>query len=175
MTTAFPIRVGPAALNVCSRLRFPTCGVCVLGKSAQSIKISDSVWVILRLLFLTAPVYTYPMPPDRLPKDASPEAEQILLDLLRQAPVWRKFKMVGELNAALRLVTCSRSILVAGNGRFDRRGNHQNVLNDLRDDVRIKMIGKGHRSPIITLENRYSLTPERRMKNGPPTSTDLSN
>lgn len=31
--------------------------------------------------------------------DTSPEAEAVLIDLLRQAPPWRKFEMVGELNA----------------------------------------------------------------------------
>ncbi len=34
--------------------------------------------------------------------DTSPEAEQVLLDLLRQAPPWRKLEMVAELNAAVR-------------------------------------------------------------------------
>ncbi len=34
--------------------------------------------------------------------DTSPEAEKVLLQLLRQAPAWRKFKMVGELNATVK-------------------------------------------------------------------------
>ena len=34
--------------------------------------------------------------------DTSPEAEAVLLTLLRQAPSWRKFKMVGDLNATVR-------------------------------------------------------------------------
>lgn len=34
--------------------------------------------------------------------DTSPEAEAILIALLRQAPAWRKFKMVGDLNAAVK-------------------------------------------------------------------------
>ena len=34
--------------------------------------------------------------------DTSPEAEKILIQLLRQAPAWRKFKMVGELNATVK-------------------------------------------------------------------------
>ena len=34
--------------------------------------------------------------------DTSPEAEAILITLLRQAPAWRKFKMVGDLNATVK-------------------------------------------------------------------------
>jgi hypothetical protein len=34
--------------------------------------------------------------------DTSPEVEAILIDLLRQAPAWRKFKMVGDLNATVK-------------------------------------------------------------------------
>ena len=30
--------------------------------------------------------------------DTTPEAEAVLINLLRQAPPWRKLKMVGELN-----------------------------------------------------------------------------
>ncbi len=35
--------------------------------------------------------------------DTSPEAEAVLIALLRQAPSWRKFKMVGDLNATVKL------------------------------------------------------------------------
>jgi hypothetical protein len=38
----------------------------------------------------------------RLFSDTSPEAEAVLIALLRQAPSWRKIEMVGELNAAVR-------------------------------------------------------------------------
>lgn len=38
----------------------------------------------------------------KLFSDTSPEAEAVLIDLLRQAPSWRKLEMVGELNAAVR-------------------------------------------------------------------------
>lgn len=31
--------------------------------------------------------------------DTQPEAEQVLNELLRQAPIWRKMALVGELNA----------------------------------------------------------------------------
>lgn len=34
--------------------------------------------------------------------DTSPEAEAVLISLLRRAPSWRKFKMVGDLNAAVK-------------------------------------------------------------------------
>lgn len=34
--------------------------------------------------------------------DTSPEAEAVLIELLRQAPSWRKLKMVGDLNATVK-------------------------------------------------------------------------
>lgn len=34
--------------------------------------------------------------------DTSSEVEDILITLLRQAPAWRKFKMVGDLNATVK-------------------------------------------------------------------------
>jgi hypothetical protein len=34
--------------------------------------------------------------------DTSPEAEAVLLTLLRRAPAWRKFRMVGDLNATVK-------------------------------------------------------------------------
>ncbi len=34
--------------------------------------------------------------------DTSAEAEEVLIQLLRQAPAWRKFKMVGDLNATVK-------------------------------------------------------------------------
>lgn len=36
--------------------------------------------------------------------DTSPEAERVLLELLRQAPPWRKLEQVGQMNAAVRLL-----------------------------------------------------------------------
>jgi hypothetical protein len=33
-----------------------------------------------------------------LSPDTRPEAEQVQIELLRQAPMWRKLEMVGELN-----------------------------------------------------------------------------
>lgn len=36
--------------------------------------------------------------------DTTPEAEAVLLALLRQASPWRKLEMVGEMNAAVRLL-----------------------------------------------------------------------
>lgn len=43
----------------------------------------------------------------RLFDDTSPEAEAVLIDLLRQAPAWRKLEMVDELNAAVRALALS--------------------------------------------------------------------
>lgn len=40
---------------------------------------------------------------NKLFSDTSPEAEAVLIALLREAPPWRKFKMVGELNATVKL------------------------------------------------------------------------
>jgi len=37
-------------------------------------------------------------------QDTSPEAEQVLLDLLRKAPVWKRMRMVADLNETLRLL-----------------------------------------------------------------------
>lgn len=34
--------------------------------------------------------------------DTSPAAEAVLITLLRKAPAWRKFKMVGDLNATVK-------------------------------------------------------------------------
>ncbi len=34
--------------------------------------------------------------------DTSPEAEAVLIELIRKAPSWRKFQMVGELNATVK-------------------------------------------------------------------------
>lgn len=34
--------------------------------------------------------------------DTSPEAEEVLIDLLRKAPAWRKLEMVGQLNETVR-------------------------------------------------------------------------
>jgi hypothetical protein len=39
--------------------------------------------------------------------DTRPEAEAVLIGLLRQAPPWRKLIMVGQLNQAVRTLTLS--------------------------------------------------------------------
>lgn len=39
--------------------------------------------------------------------DTSPEAEAVLNDLLRQAPVWRKFRALGQLNAMAKVLALS--------------------------------------------------------------------
>ena len=39
--------------------------------------------------------------------DTHPEAEQLLLEMLRQAPSWRKLEMLGQMNQAARTVALS--------------------------------------------------------------------
>jgi len=39
--------------------------------------------------------------------DTHPEAEKVLIDLLRKAPSWRKLEMVGQLNAAVKTLMLS--------------------------------------------------------------------
>ena len=39
--------------------------------------------------------------------DTSPEAEEVLVGLLRQAPPWRKLHMVGQLNMTVRTLALS--------------------------------------------------------------------
>ena len=40
--------------------------------------------------------------------DTSPEAEQVLIDLLRRAPAWRKLRMVEDTNQSV------KNLLLAG-------------------------------------------------------------
>lgn len=39
-----------------------------------------------------------------LSPDTSPEAERVLLELLRQMPPWRKLEMVAQLNQTVRML-----------------------------------------------------------------------
>ena len=39
--------------------------------------------------------------------DTRPEAEAVLIELLRQAPAWRKMQMVDQLNQTVRLLALS--------------------------------------------------------------------
>lgn len=39
--------------------------------------------------------------------DTSPEAEKVLIELLRKAPAWRKIEMVGQLNRTVRMLALS--------------------------------------------------------------------
>jgi hypothetical protein len=39
--------------------------------------------------------------------DTSPEAERVLIELMRQAPVWRRLEIVGEMNETVRLLILS--------------------------------------------------------------------
>ncbi len=43
----------------------------------------------------------------RLFPDTSPEAEEVLLKLLRAAPAWRKLQMVGAMNRTVRRLALS--------------------------------------------------------------------
>jgi hypothetical protein len=40
-----------------------------------------------------------------LSRDTSPEAEAVLMELLRQAPVWKRLQMVDQMHETLRLLT----------------------------------------------------------------------
>ncbi len=39
-----------------------------------------------------------------LSSDTSPQAERVLIELLRQAPAWRKLEMVGQLNETVKIL-----------------------------------------------------------------------
>lgn len=39
-----------------------------------------------------------------LSRDTSPEAQEVWFDLLRRAPVWKRLRMVADLNETLRLL-----------------------------------------------------------------------
>jgi hypothetical protein len=56
--------------------------------------------------------------------DTNPAAEQVLVELLRQAPVWRKMEMLAQLNAAAHEVALSglrRRYPQAGEAELRRR------------------------------------------------------
>lgn len=42
-----------------------------------------------------------------LSQDTSPEAQEVLFDLLRRAPVWKRLRMVADLNQTLELLAIS--------------------------------------------------------------------
>ncbi|MCU0500310.1 MAG: hypothetical protein MUC51_00840 [Anaerolineae bacterium] len=39
--------------------------------------------------------------------DTSPEAERVLIDLMRQTPVWRRLEIVAEMNETVKLLILS--------------------------------------------------------------------
>lgn len=39
--------------------------------------------------------------------DTHPEAEKVQIELLRQAPVWRKLELVGQINEAVSIIALS--------------------------------------------------------------------
>jgi hypothetical protein len=56
--------------------------------------------------------------------DTTPAAEQVLVELLRQAPVWRKMEMLAQLNAAahgIALAGLRRRYPQAGEAEMRRR------------------------------------------------------
>ncbi len=56
--------------------------------------------------------------------DTSPAAEKVLVELLRQAPVWRKMEMLAQLNAAaqgIALAGLRRRYPQAGEAELRRR------------------------------------------------------
>jgi hypothetical protein len=56
--------------------------------------------------------------------DTSPEAEQVLLSLMREAPAWRKLEMVDEMNRTVRTfaaVGLRERYPRAGAAELDRR------------------------------------------------------
>lgn len=78
--------------------------------------------------------------------DTSPEAERVLIALLRQAPPWRKFKMVGDINA-----TVKQFALVGIRQRFPN-ATEQEVKRHLADillggDIATKVYGAWHEQP----------------------------
>ena len=42
-----------------------------------------------------------------LSSDTSPEAERVQIELLRQAPTWRKLRLLAQMNSALRTLALS--------------------------------------------------------------------
>ena len=42
---------------------------------------------------------------ETLTRDTSPKAEAVLVELLRQAPVWKRLQMVDQMHETLRLLT----------------------------------------------------------------------
>ena len=56
--------------------------------------------------------------------DTSPEAEAVLLELLRRAPVWKRLQMVDQIHETLRLLTIAdlrRCYPTAGENEIRRR------------------------------------------------------
>ena len=70
----------------------------------------------------------------RLFPDTPPQAERVLIDLLRQAPGWRKLEMVGQMNQAMRevmLAGLSRRHPAASANELRRRMAHLLFGSDL--------------------------------------------
>ena len=66
----------------------------------------SSKTAILRMFLMTDSPNPYPKTAHLFP-DTRPEAEAVLIGLLRQAPPWRKLHMVGQLNQTVRTLALS--------------------------------------------------------------------
>jgi hypothetical protein len=59
-----------------------------------------------------------------LSTDTSPEAEAVLIELLRRAPVWKRLQMIDQMHETLRLLTIAdlrRCYPHAGENEIKRR------------------------------------------------------
>lgn len=63
----------------------------------------------------------------RLFSDTSPEAETVLVNLLRQTPSWRKFVMVSQLNQTV------RTLAISGLRQRYPHSNEQEIRRHLAD------------------------------------------
>lgn len=75
--------------------------------------------------------------------DTNPNAEAVLIALLRQAPAWRKFKMVGDLNATV------KQFALAGIRQCHPHATEQEVNRHLADlllgeELAAKVYGEWH-------------------------------
>ncbi len=78
--------------------------------------------------------------------DTSPAAEKVLVELLRQAPVWRKMEMLAQLNAA------AHGVALAGLRRRYPQANDAELRRRLADlllgpDLAVKVYGELPHAP----------------------------
>ncbi len=78
--------------------------------------------------------------------DTSPAAEQVLVDLLRHVPVWRKMEMLAQLNAA------AHGMALAGLRRRYPQASEDELRRRLADlllgpELAVKVYGELPRAP----------------------------